>query len=44
VIEKLKVKSLNLDERCSDKLKKLAQHRYDPKTDLLTIVADRYKF
>lgn len=34
--------SLGLDERANDKLIKLAQHRYDPKTDILTIVADRY--
>lgn len=40
----IKVGSLDLDERSSDKLKKLAQHRYDPKTDLLTIVADRCPF
>nr|CAG4649490.1 EOG090X09BG [Scapholeberis mucronata]SVE93732.1 EOG090X09BG [Scapholeberis mucronata] len=37
----VKVKSLNLDEHAKDKLLRLVKERYDTKTDVLTIVADR---
>ena len=38
----IKLNSLGLDDRSKDKFIKLAQHRYDPKTDILKLVADRF--
>ncbi|RWS09556.1 28S ribosomal protein S35-like protein [Dinothrombium tinctorium] len=38
---RIKLSSLDLDYHAKDKLKRILQHRYDPKTDLITIVADK---
>lgn len=37
----IKVSDLNLDARALNKFIKLAEHRYDKETDMLTLVADR---
>jgi len=37
----VKLESLQLDEHAKDKLLRLVKERYDPSTDVLTIVADR---
>ncbi|CAF0731471.1 unnamed protein product [Brachionus calyciflorus] len=37
----IKLSSLNLDKRSNDKLIKLAEDRYDPATDTLTLITDR---
>lgn len=37
----MKLDKLQLDEHAKDKLLRLVKERYDPSTDILTIVADR---
>ncbi|XP_049813261.1 28S ribosomal protein S35, mitochondrial [Schistocerca nitens] len=38
---RVKVKNFSLDDHAKDKLQRLVQERYDAKTDVLTIAADR---
>ncbi|XP_014209641.1 28S ribosomal protein S35, mitochondrial [Copidosoma floridanum] len=38
---RLKLSSLELDSHAKDKILRLLQHRYDPETDLITLVAER---
>lgn len=41
VTVQVKLSCLHLDNHAQDKLKRLVKERYDPSTDILTIVADR---
>lgn len=42
IITTIKVSDLHLDEHAFDKLVRLAGDRYNPETDILTIVTDRW--